>query len=158
MGSVPINFTKLFYCSLLIELFSGLLAFAANFYASMEKFDGTKFQNARGLFWLLLVSGFVFYLTFYLRYRNSNQRHHYEVESKYEIANLLMQDDFITSKTGLSNAKIWNDNTVDLKGQRHDLHQDEKLHKASNKGVLDEAIQNQQKLADRDQEIKNLHA
>ncbi|MDD7401991.1 MAG: TFIIB-type zinc ribbon-containing protein [Eubacteriales bacterium] len=152
MGSVPINFTKLFFCSLLVELFSGLLAFAANLYASLDKFNDTAFQNNRSLFWLLLVSGFVFYYTIYLRYRNSNQIHHYEVESKHEIANLFMQDDFITSKTGLSNAKIWNDNTADLKGQRLDLLQDEKLKKANDRGVLDEAIQNQQRLEERDKD------
>ena len=150
MGSVPINFHKLFLCSLFVEIFGGLLAFLLNFIASMETFDDTKFQDIRGFFWLLLLSGFVFYYTMYLRYRNSNERHYYEVETKHEILNLLQKDDFVTSKYGLQSQEIVGENSSNLKGNKLNLKKDEKLKKAIDKDVLDEVIENKKRLEEMD--------
>ncbi len=152
MGSVPINFTKLFLMSVLVEVGSGILAFIINTIAALEKYKDTEFQNARGFFWFLLVSGLVFYYTMYLRYRNSNARHHYELETKHEISNLIKEDDFITSEYGLRRSRILGENTSDLKGNKLDLRQDKKLAKAIQKGVLDEAVENQKRLEAMDRE------
>ena len=154
MGSVPINFIKLFITSVLVEIGGALLAFILNLIALMDVFNDSDIQENRGYVWLLLLSGFVFYTTMYLRYRNSDKRHHYEVETKHEISNLIKVDDFMESKYGLNNARILGENSDDLKGNKLDLKKDPKLKKAIEKGILDEALENQQRLEEMDQEDK----
>lgn len=151
MGSVPINFTKLFICSVLVEIVSGLLAFILNLIAAKDTFNETWFQNSRGFFWLLLVSGFVFYYTIYLRYRNANERHYYELETKHELSNLIEEDEFIESQHGLINEVIQGENSGELKGNKLDLMKDEKLKKAKDKGALEEAIENKKRLEKMDE-------
>lgn len=150
MGSVPINFTKLLICSILIEAFGALVAFVMNIVASMDMFDGTKFQDIRSYFWLLLLSGFVFYFTMYSRYRNADERHYYELETKHEISNLIKRDDFVTTNYGLENERIIGENSLELKGNKLDLKKDKKMKKAIEKGVLDEVLKNKKKLEEID--------
>lgn len=152
MGSVPINFSKLFFCSVLVEIVGGLLAFILNLIASLDTFNETQFQASRGYFWLLLVSGFVFYYTIYLRYRNSNERHNYELETKHKVSNLIQEDEFIESKYGLRSEVIRGENSGELKGNKFDLMKDEKLKKAKDRGALDEAIENKKRLEKMDEE------
>ncbi len=151
MGSVPINFTKLYSISILIEIFGGILAFIITTFAALEKYNGTDFQEYSNYSWLLLLSGFVFFVTMYLRYRNANARHNYEFETKHEISNLVCEDDFVRSIYSVRNSQIWGDNTDELKGNKLDLKKDKVLKKAMDKGALDEAIENQQKLEKKDQ-------
>lgn len=146
MGSVPINFIKLFICSVLVEILGGLVAFVLNLVAAMDTFNATKFQDSRNLFWLLLLSGFVFYFTMYLRYRNADERHHYELETKHEMSNLVQEDDFITSNYGLDDEKITGENSGELKGNKLDLSKDKKLKKAIEKGILNEVLESKDKL------------
>lgn len=153
MGSVPINFTKLFIYSGLVELFGGLIAFILNIVASMSIFDDTKFQDSKNFFWLLLVSGFIFYYTMYLQYRNSDARHNYEVETKHEIKNLVCEDKFLMNMKGLRNEVIKGENTTELKGNRLDLSKDKKLKKVIEKGLLDEVEENKKKLNDSIDEV-----
>lgn len=151
MGSVPINFTKLYSVSILIEIFGGILAFIITSFAAMDKFVGTNFQDYRNYAWLLLLSGFVFFVTMYLRYRNANARHHYELETKHAISNLVCEDNFVTSIYSVRNSQIWGDNTDELKGNKLDLSKDKVLKKAMDKGILDEALENQKKLEEKDE-------
>lgn len=151
MGSVPINFTKLFFFAVLVEIFSGLAAFVINLIAAMDRYKGTGFQDSRHFFYLLLASGFIFYTTMYLRYRNSNERHHYELETKYEISNMVKVDDFIRSNYGMTNQEIVGENASSLKGNRLDLHKDEVLEEAIEKGDLDQAIENKKKMEEMDE-------
>lgn len=146
MGSVPINFTKLFICSVIIEIFSGIIAYVLNVVASMSRFNDTKFQDSKDFFWLLLISGFVFYYTIYLQYRNSEERHFYETETKHEIRNLIKEDKFLKKLTGLENKSIVGKNDIELKGNRLDLTKDKKLKKAKDKDILDEALENKDRL------------
>lgn len=146
MGSVPINFTKLFICSVLVEIFSGILAYILNIIAAMSYFDDTKFQDSKDFFWILLISGFLFYITIYMQYRNSEERHHYENETKHEIKNLRCEDRFLKKLTGLISSEIEGENSSELKGNRLDLNKDKKLKKAKDKGVLDEAKENKKRL------------
>ncbi len=150
MGSVPINFKKLFATSVLVEIFGGIAAYILNLFAMLERFDGTKFQDSRGYFWLLLVSGFVFYYTIYLRYRNSNERHHYELETAHEISNLVQTDEYLTARYGLTSKTISGENTSELRGNKLNLKKDEKLKRAIEKGVLEEALENKKKLEEMD--------
>lgn len=150
MGSVPIHFKKLFATSVLVEIFGGVAAYILNLFAMLERFNGTKFQDSRGYFWLLLVSGFVFYYTIYLRYRDSNERHHYELETAHEISNLVQTDEYLTAKYGLTSKTISGENTSELRGNKLNLKKDEKLKRAIEKGVFEEAFENKKKLEEMD--------
>lgn len=148
MGSVPINFKKLFIYSVLVEIFGGLAAFFLRLLAAMRMFDGTEFQDSRNYFWILLVSGFVFYFTIYVRYRNLDERHHYENETKHEISNLLCEDIFLKKLTDLTDDKIKGENSSELKGNKLDLKKNKDLKKVIDKGLLDEVEENKKKLND----------
>ena len=148
MGSVPINFKKLFIYSVLVEIFGGLAAFFLRLLAAMSMFDGTEFQDSRNYFWILLVSGFVFYFTIYVRYRNLDERHHYENETKHEISNLLCEDIFLKKLTDLKDDKIKGENSSELKGNKLDLKKNKDLKKVIDKGLLDEVEENKKKLYD----------
>ncbi len=152
MGSVPINFTKLFFFAVLVEIFGGLAAFVINVIAAMDKYKGTEFQSTSQWSYVLLLSGFIFYIVMYLRYRNSNERHNYELETKHEISNLIKVDDFETSKYGLSTARMWGENSTMLKGNRVDLSEDEHLKEAMDRGLLDEALEAKKRLEEMDEE------
>ena len=127
------------------------MAFIITTFAALEKYNGTGFQEYSNYSWLLLLSGFVFFVTMYLRYRNANARHNYEFETKHEISNLVCEDDFVRSIYSVRNSQIWGDNTDELKGNKLDLKKDKVLKKAMDKGVLDEAIENKQKLEEKDE-------
>ena len=146
MGSVPINFTKLFFVSVLVEILGGLAAFVLNLVAEMSMFDDTKFQDSRQFFWLLLVSGFVFFFTIYARYRNADERHYYELETKHEISKLVCEDKFVKNLKGLVGSEIKGENSSELKGNRLDLTKDKYLKKAKGKGILDEVEENKKRL------------
>ena len=146
MGSIPINFKKLFLYSVIVEVFGGILAFILNIIAAMSIFDDTKFQDSKDFFWLLLLSGFVFYYTIYLQYRNSDERHYYELETKHEISNLQAEDIFIRKRTGLRSTHIEGENSSDLKGDRLDLKKDKKLKKVIDKGLYDQVKESKEKL------------
>lgn len=154
MGSVPINFTKLFFCAVLVEIVSLIGALILNLVAGWDTFNGTSFQEYRNAYWLLLVSGPVFYYTIYMRYRNSDARHVYELETKHEMSNLVKEDKFIKSEYGLREETIIGENSSELKGNRLDFSQDAVLNKALKKGIdLNEAIKNKDRLdrMDKDQ-------
>lgn len=146
MGSVPINFTKLLICSVLVEIFGGVAAFVLRMVAAMSMFDNTKFQDYRNFYWILLISGFVFYYTIYLQYRNLDERHHYEDETKHEISNLRCEDKFIKKLTDLTNEIIDGENSSELKGNRLNLKKNKELKKVIDKGLLDEVEENKKKL------------
>ena len=146
MGSVPINFTKLLICSVLVEIFGGVAAFVLRMVAAMSMFDNTKFQDYRNFYWILLVSGFVFYYTIYLQYRNIDERHHYEDETKHEISNLRCEDKFIKKLTDLTNEIIDGENSSELKGNRLNLKKNKELKKVIDKELLDEVEESKKRL------------
>lgn len=146
MGSVPINYTKLFIASVLVEILGGLAAYVLNIVAALEVFDDTKFQDMRSFYWVLLISGFVFFFTIYARYRNSDERHHYEFETKHEISNLKSEDKFFAKRTGLVSVVIEGENSKDLKGNRVDLSKDKGFKKVIDKGLFDEVEENKKRL------------
>ena len=90
MGSVPIHMPKLLGISALVELLGILLM---------------MFVDSDYSF-LFLLLGFIYFLVMYLKYRNTNARHHYETETKSNMQNLRKKDEFIRRETGLSNSKI----------------------------------------------------
>lgn len=90
MGSVPIHMPKLILMSLLVEI-AGVLG------SLFTDFDGN---------WFFSLSGIVFFLLIYFKYRNSNARHKYEKETKTEVLNLKAKDEFIKRETGLKNSSM----------------------------------------------------
>ena len=101
MGSVPIHMPKLFGVSFLVEIL-GILA--------MMCFD---FDYN----WLFLLSGFVYFIIMFMRYRNSDARHTYETDTKTNMSNLRKVDNFIQSKKGLTNATMNGANNKAVNGQ-----------------------------------------
>ena len=102
MGSVPIHMPKLFAFSILVEILGIIL-----FMLSID-WDYSI---------LFLLSGFVYYFLIYMKYRNSDARHTYETDTKRQIMNLKKVDNFIKSKTGLSNSIMTGANNKDVHGQ-----------------------------------------
>lgn len=101
MGSVPIHMPKLLGISCLVELLGILLMIISDFEYS----------------WLFALLGFIYFLVIYLKYRNSNARHHHETETNKNIFNLRKVDNFIKRETGLSNAKIAGVNNTKVSNQ-----------------------------------------
>lgn len=100
MGSVPIHMPKLIIISALIELL-GILAMV------FVDFDYN---------WLFLLSGLIYFLIMYSRYRNSGARHTYEKDTKKEMTNLRQVDDFLQSRKGLRNSRMNGANNQAING------------------------------------------
>lgn len=101
MGSVPIHIPKLFGVSCIVELLGWLVTLLMDF----------KYE------WLFLLSGFIYFFVMYLRYRNSNARHHHETETKKKIFNLKKIDNLLQHKSGLSNSRIEGANNTKVGSQ-----------------------------------------
>lgn len=101
MGSVPIHMPKLFGVSALVEVLGWLATLLVHF----------EYEN------LFLLSGIVFFIVNYLKYRNSNARHHHEKETKTKMFNLRKVDDFIKKQKGLTNSRIVGANNTKVSGQ-----------------------------------------
>lgn len=101
MGSVPIHMPKLLGVSFFVEILGILATLSLDF----------KYN------WLFLLSGILFFILMFLRYRNSNARHKYESDTKTQMANLRKVDNYVTRKTGLTNAKIQGANNTKVSGE-----------------------------------------
>jgi len=91
MGSVPIHMPKLIGVSFLVEILGFILAFLS---------------SDSDYSFLFLLSGILFFLIMFFRYRNSNARHNHETETKNNISNLRQVDNFVNRRTGLSNSMM----------------------------------------------------
>lgn len=101
MGSVPIHMPKLLGVSVAVEVLGWLATLLVHF----------KYEN------LFLLSGIVFFIVNYMKYRNSNARHHHEKETKTKMFNLRKKDDFIKKQKGLTNSRIAGANNTKVSGQ-----------------------------------------
>ena len=103
MGSVPIYMPKLIGISAFVEVL-GILAMVF-----------TDFDHN----WLFLLSGIIYFLIIYFKYRNSNARHKYERDTKSQMSNLRKVDNYIERRTGLTSSTMSgaNNNTVNGSGQ-----------------------------------------
>ena len=100
MGSVPIHMPKLLGVSAIVELI-GLLFW----WVILIDWDYG---------WLCILSGIVFYLIFYAKYRNAGARHTHEKETKAQMQNMQKHDQYVKKLTGLTNAKIAGANNTSL--------------------------------------------
>ena len=101
MGSVPIHIPKLFGMSCLVEILGILLSIFIDFDYS----------------WLFWLAGFVYFFIIYMRYRNSNARHHHETETKTNMTNVNQIDRLVKRETGLTNSRISGANNTKVSGQ-----------------------------------------
>ncbi|QYH36342.1 hypothetical protein [Salinibacterium sp. M195] len=75
-------------------------------------------EGSRGFGLVFLLSGFIFYAAIYLRYRNVDKRHKHESETESAMFNMQETNDFVVSKTGLTNSKIAGANNNVVRGAR----------------------------------------
>ena len=101
MGSVPIHMPMLIGISILVEI----LGILAMLYIDWD------------YSWLLLLSGFIYFMVMFTKYRNSDARHTYETETKKNISNLRKVDNFVQSKRGLTNSTMSGANNKIVNGQ-----------------------------------------
>ncbi len=105
MGSVPINKPKLLFISAIVEVIAVIISLLLIFFID------------EGIFALGMVSGFIYYIYYYNKYRNKDARHTYERETKTEIFNMKKKDEFIKSYKGASSPQINNRNNTNIKGE-----------------------------------------
>lgn len=103
MGSVPINIPKLLLVSAFVEMLGILFMFFVDFDCE----------------WLSLSVGIIFYLIMYARYRNANERHKYENDTKKQVTNVKAVDNFITHRKRLRNSMMQGANNKKLYGAKN---------------------------------------
>lgn len=101
MGSVPIHIPKLLIISFIIEMISVV----ASIYVDWD------------YSWIFLFAGVIYFFIIYSKYRNASARHEYETDTKTQISNIRKIDDFIQHKQGLTDSKMINANSLDVKGK-----------------------------------------
>lgn len=102
MGSVPINFSKLLFVSALIEMLGFIFMF----------FVESDYE------WIALSVGIIFYIIMYARYRNADERHAYEKETKMKVSNIKSVDNFIEHRRRLKNSRMYGANNKIVKGKK----------------------------------------
>lgn len=66
--------------------------------------------------WLFLLSGVVYYLIIYGKYRNSGARHSHEKDTKTNISNLNKTDKLVRREKRLSNSRMEGANNTRVDG------------------------------------------
>lgn len=67
------------------------------------------------------LSGFIFYWLMFLRYRNADKRFKHESQTRSEIRNVQVRDDFIRSQRGLRNSTMQGANHRQVSGSLNAL-------------------------------------
>ncbi len=67
---------------------------------------------------IFLVAGFAFYSFMYLKYRNTDKRHHHETETQASKANVQGAETFVESRKKLKNARMKDANDQEVRGAR----------------------------------------
>ena len=108
MGSVPINYSKLFGVSAVIEVIGVILAIVTWPFLTGE--EGEPYSL------IFITAGFIFWGLMYARYRNKGARHHHEKETKATMNNVQKVDKFVTKRTGLTKPRMEGANNMSVKG------------------------------------------
>lgn len=103
MGSVPIHLPKLLLVSFFVEL-AGLIAMLFTY------------SDDNNWPWLFLLSGVVYYLIIYGKYRNSGARHNHEKDTKTNMSNLVKSDKLVRREKRLSNSRMEGANNTMVNG------------------------------------------
>jgi hypothetical protein len=113
MGSVPINKTRLFMVSAILEIIGAIIGF---WWMRFWLFADVDDDNP---FWLGLAGltpGFIFYWIKSAKYRNMNARHKHEAETPAEVKNLQKTDVSLGRRNRLRSASIAGRNDSIVKG------------------------------------------
>lgn len=103
MGSVPIHMPKLLLVSFFVEL-AGLIAMLFTY------------SDDNNWPWLFLLSGVLYFLIIYGKYRNSGARHSHEKDTKTNISNLNKTDKLVRREKRLSNSRMEGANNTRVDG------------------------------------------
>ena len=103
MGSVPIHMPKLLLVSFFVEL-AGLIAMLYTY------------SDDNNWPWLFLLSGVVYYLIIYGKYRNSGARHNHEKDTKTNMSNLVKSDKLVRREKRLSDSRMEGANNTRVDG------------------------------------------
>lgn len=103
MGSVPIHLPKLLLVSFFVEL-AGLIAMLFTY------------SDDNNWPWLFLLSGVVYYLIIYGKYRNSGARHNHEKDTKTNMSNLVKSDKLVRREKRLSDSRMEGANNTRVDG------------------------------------------
>ena len=112
MGSVPIHKSKLILISAIIEIIGIFLAFC--WFRICLEMDSDDNPILLGL--LGFTPGFIFYWLKTKRYRNMDERHTYEKETKCEVKNLKKTDNLLENRKRLRNSRIAGENGTRMTG------------------------------------------
>lgn len=93
MGSVPIHLPKLLLVSFFVEL-AGLIAMLFTY------------SDDNNWPWLFLLSGVLYFLIIYGKYRNSGARHNHEKDTKTNMSNLVKSDKLVRREKRLSDSRM----------------------------------------------------
>lgn len=103
MGSVPIHMPKLLLVSFFVEL-AGLIAMLFTY------------SDDNNWPWLFLLSGVLYFLIIYGKYRNSGARHNHEKDTKTNMSNLVKSDKLVRREKRLSNSRMEGANNTRVDG------------------------------------------
>lgn len=112
MGSVPIHKGKLLFVSAIIEIFGIILAFI--WFRICLEMDSEDNPILLGL--LGFTPGFIFYWLKTKRYRNMDERHTYEKETKATVQNLKKTDNLLENRRRMRNSRIAGENGTRMTG------------------------------------------
>jgi hypothetical protein len=65
---------------------------------------------------MFLLSGPAFYMYMYIRYRNTDKRHHHETETASEVANLHSVDNHVDHVNGATHSQMSGRNEHEVRG------------------------------------------
>jgi hypothetical protein len=94
----------------MLEITTEVLVAAAQVMAS----EGD--DDARSIGLVFLLAGPIFYWVIYMRYRNSDKRHHHELETEAKIHDLQQTDEFVQARKGLTSSSMKGANYKDVRG------------------------------------------
>lgn len=103
MGSVPIHMPKLLLVSFFVEL-AGLIAMLFTY------------SDDNNWPWLFLLSGVLYFLIIYGKYRNSGARHNHEKDTKTNMSNLVKTDKLVRREKRLSDSRMEGANNTRVDG------------------------------------------
>lgn len=103
MGSVPIHMPKLLLVSFFVEL-AGLIAMLFTY------------SDDNNWPWLFLLSGVLYFLIIYGKYRNSGARHNHEKDTKTNMSNLVKSDKLVRREKRLSDSRMEGANNTMVNG------------------------------------------
>lgn len=104
MGSVPLNYAKLLFCSFLLEVLG--------IYGIMEVQEDISI--------LFLIPGIALYISMVKKYRNKQARHKHEAETEKKVLFPNSIDKYIRRRNCVSNSKMHGANSGDVQGINND--------------------------------------